>query len=301
VTGSLPTLRVQVVLYRQTVRDVWALVPAVAASASQATEQGYVGAVSLALGDCSPRPILSPADISEVEKVAVSGGLSALSYEFFNANLGSSGGSNRLAGDAADDYLLILNPDTYPSPQMTARMLAMFHDPSVGAVDARQIPLEHPKFFDALTGDTGWLSGSCLMVRNDVYRAIGGFDDRHFFLYCDDVDLSWRIRIHGLRTVHAASAVVFHDKRIELNGSVKPTELESYYGALGRLALAYKYGRQDIARETMHYLRLDGDDGQKAAAEEWDRRVAAGEVPEPVPRAGAVAEFVGGEYARHRF
>ena len=272
-----------------------------AAAARQATKQGYVGAVNLVIGDCSPRTVLTDPDIKELEELALEGGIASLSYEFFNANLGSSGGSNRLAAAAHEEYILVLNPDTYPSPQLFARMLAHFHDPSVGAVDARQIPLEHPKHFDPLTGDTSWLSGSCLLVRTDVYLAIQGFDAHHFFLYCDDVDFSWRIRLHGLRTIHAAGAVVFHDKRIDLAGSVQPTHRESYYGALGRLALATKYGRPDVVEQTLAYIGSKGDDGQCAAAEEWHRRVQTDDIPQALPGAASVAEFIDGEYARHRF
>ena len=299
--SGLPSVRIQVVLFRQQRADLWRLVPGVAAAARVAVEGNYVGTVTLALGDCSPRPTVEDQDLRGLEELATSSGLATMSYEYFNANLGSSGGSNRLAEGAEENFILVLNPDTYPAPTLLTRMLARFHDPSVGAVDAHQVPLEHPKEFDPVTGDTSWLSGSCLLVRNDVFQALSGFDSEHFFLYCDDVDFSWRIRLRGLRTVHEPRAVVFHDKRIGVDGQIVATPLEAFYGGLARLMLAHKFDRPDVLAETVAAIDADGCADQRAALDEWRRREARGALPEVLSGAGSVAQFVGGEYARHRF
>lgn len=299
--AGAPSVRVQVVLFRQTLAQLWRLVPGVAAAARDAVGAKLAGRVTLAFGDSSPRPSFDEEDVRSLEKLGMEAGLDGVSYEFFNANLGSSGGSNRLAEGCTDDFVLVLNPDTYPAPTLLTRMLSLFHDPLVGAVDAHQIPLEHPKEYDPVTGDTSWLSGSCMFVRNDVFQALKGFDSEHFFLYCDDVDFSWRVRLQGLRTVHEPRAVVFHDKRIGENGHIVPTPLEHYYGALGRLNLTHKYDRPDLLEETISAIESGGTADQKAAVDEWRRRRSAGAVPPVLPRAADVAQFVGGEYARHRF
>ena len=301
VGGPANALRVQVVLYNQALGDVWKLVSALGAAARLAMTEGWTSAVGVAFADCSAAPVVSLADADALQEAAVAAGLAGLSYEFLGANRGSAGGSNALAANGSEDYILVLNPDTYPSPRLLARMLARFRDPTIGAVDARQIPLEHPKDFDPATGDTSWVSGSCLMVRRDVFDSIGGFDEENFFLYCDDVDLSWRIRLSGWRTVHAADAVVFHDKRIETAGTVAATATESYFGGLGRLGLAHKFGRPDLVAETLNQLDASSDEGHHRAAEEWRRRVGARQLPAPLPNGSSVANFIQGEYARHRF
>ena len=298
---GLPSVRIQVVLFRQKLSDVWRLVPGVAAAARDALAAKYAGQVNLALGDCSPRPTFGAEDLRSLERLGSDNGLSGVSYDFFNANVGSSGGSNRLAETATDDFILVLNPDTYPAPTLLTRMLAAFHDPTVGAVDARQVPLEHPKDFDPVTGDTSWLSGSCMLVRTDVFRALDGFDSEHFFLYCDDVDFSWRVRLRGLRTVHEPRAVVFHDKRITTAAGVQPTPLEGFYGGLGRLMLAYKFDRPDVLAETVATIEVGGSADQRAALDEWRRRQVEGALPPVLVGARSVAHFIDGEYARHRF
>ncbi len=296
-----PTVRVQVVLFRQSLQDIWSLAKSVAAAARIAVDAKLVRSVTLALGDSTPSPTIGDADVGALGDFLVEQGVEQVSYTFFDANLGSSGGSNALAEGASEDFILVLNPDTYPAPTLLGRLLAAFQDPSVGAADARQIPLEHPKEFDPATGDTSWGSGSCLLIRADVFQAVGGFDSKNFFLYCDDVDLSWRVRLRGHRVVHVPDAVVFHDKRLQTDGSVKPAPLENFYGTLGRLMLARKYGRPDVVEETLAYVDADGSADHKGAAAEWRRRLDTGDLPPSLPGAERVAQFVDGNYARHRF
>lgn len=294
-----PSVRVQVVLYDQRRTDVERLVPALGAAARAAQQSGRAGDVRVALGDCSPRPVLSSDDVAGLS--AEVDGLGGVTYEFFDANLGSSGGSNRLAEGASTDFVLVLNPDTYPAPTLLVELLRVFDDPSVGAADARQLPLEHPKEHDPVTGNTSWLSGSCLLVRTDVFAAVGGFDAKHFPLHCDDVDFSWRVRLKGMRTVHAPAAVVFHDKRIDLAGRIVASGVEWHHATLGRLMLATKFGRPDVVAETVAAVESKGSADERGALAVWRRRVEAGTVPDPLPGADTVAQFVDGQYARHRF
>jgi GT2 family glycosyltransferase len=53
------------------------------------------------------------------------------------------------------------------------------------------------------------VSGACMMMRNDVFRRLGGFDPG-FFMYAEDMDLCRRIRQHGRRILHVPQAVVIH-------------------------------------------------------------------------------------------
>ncbi|MFZ7089077.1 glycosyltransferase family 2 protein [Curtobacterium sp. RRHDQ10] len=59
------------------------------------------------------------------------------------------------------------------------------------------------------TRDTGWLSGACLLVRLDAFRALGGFDER-YFMYFEDVDLGYRLGRAGYRNVYEPAAQVMH-------------------------------------------------------------------------------------------
>jgi N-acetylglucosaminyl-diphospho-decaprenol L-rhamnosyltransferase len=58
--------------------------------------------------------------------------------------------------------------------------------------------------------DVGFLSGACLAVPRQTWAAAGGFSEQ-FFMYCEDVDLSLRLRLRGGRLAVDPRAVVIHD------------------------------------------------------------------------------------------
>jgi GT2 family glycosyltransferase len=64
---------------------------------------------------------------------------------------------------------------------------------------------------DAFTGsrEVFGACGGAFLIRRDVFEALGGFDERFFMIY-EDVDLSYRARLRGLRVWYAADAIVGH-------------------------------------------------------------------------------------------
>jgi hypothetical protein len=293
-------LRVQVVLYLHHPGTTMRVAGSLGASARLAKRSGALGKVELCFGDSSPTAFGAD-DVAELERYAAEAGFDRVSYMHFGANLGSAGGSNRLAEGATSDFLLVLNPDTYASPGLLRGLLTAAADPAVGALDARQIPLEHPKRYDLSTGDTSWVSGACMLVRRTAFEEVGGFDARFFFLHTDDVDISWRLRLAGWRVRHAPGAVVFHDKRIAGHGSIEPSDTEVYYSLYGRLLLARRYSRPEIEEQTVAYVTRYGSDAQRRAADDFAAASLVGNLPEPIGDAYRVAEFIDGEYAEHRF
>lgn len=63
----------------------------------------------------------------------------------------------------------------------------------------------------AAPGAVGWAMGCALMVRAQDLRNVGGFDEDHFFMYSEEVDLCARLARRGLRTVHVPGAAVVHE------------------------------------------------------------------------------------------
>ena len=60
-----------------------------------------------------------------------------------------------------------------------------------------------------LPADVDWASGALLLVRREVFDALGGFDER-FFMFMEDVDLCWRAREAGWRVGVEPAAVAIH-------------------------------------------------------------------------------------------
>jgi GT2 family glycosyltransferase len=300
VTGPC-SLQIQSVLFGNDIADLDRGLDSLSRAIELAVEHGVVDRVSVVYGDCSPVPTLTDEGVAIRSQRLQEGGAEGLTYTFFDENLGSAEGNNRQWLETDAHLVFILNPDTVVAPDVLIELIAALRQPGVGLVEARQLPIEHAKDYDPVTGDTSWASGACSMVPLSVIRAIDGYDSRSFFLYCDDVDFSWRARLAGYRIVHRPSARVFHDKRLLADGSWSVGAEEEYWSAEGALVLAHKYSRPDRVKAIRKDLLGHGSEAQRRAVTDFDARLGAGRLPEPIDRDHAVGQFVAGNYARHRY
>jgi GT2 family glycosyltransferase len=296
-----PSLRVHSVIYGVSVEDVERSLTNLGRAVQLAQAAGDVGHVEVAYGDCSPAPMLDEATFGRFRELVKAQGIGELHYTFFNANLGSAAGHNRLLSDLGSDLVLILNPDTVVAPDLLSELVKAVRQPGVGLAEARQLPLEHPKDYDPVTGDTSWAATACALIPRFVATEVDGFDAATFFLYCDDVDFSWRIRLAGYRVVFVPSARLFHDKRLDMKGGWKVSLAEEYYSAEAALLLAYKYSRPDLVARWSRDLVNNGTQRQGDAVEEFRRRRGEGALPKPIDPEHAVGQFIRGNYAAHRF
>ena len=128
-------------------------------------------------------------------------------------NIGFGAGHNRLmtaAFEAGASLYLCLNPDGLLHHDALAALARMSEAHGHRAlIEATQFPVEHPKVYDTETMATTWLSGACLLIPRFVWNKIGGFDET-FFMYCEDVDLSWRARAHGIALRVCPRALFLH-------------------------------------------------------------------------------------------
>lgn len=296
----MPKLVVASVLYDAEPDHVMRFVRAVVLGLDVARARGGIDSVHLLLGDCGSARLTT----GVLDALLADSPVEA-SYREFGGNLGHSAGCNALVEEAGplapDDLLVFLNPDALPEASALGQLASVVGRRGVGVADARQIPFEHPKKFDFTTGAQSWASGACLGVRAGVFASVGGFDSEYFWSYCNDVDLSWRVRLKGLEAMHVPQAVVFHDKRIDGRGDVIATSSQDYYSTLGRLFLADRYARPELGRRTIAWAVSHGSESHKKAVAEYRARKSQGATPLPVPGAATVATFVGGEYAPHRF
>jgi GT2 family glycosyltransferase len=149
-------------------------------------------------------------------------------------NLGFAAGANRGAAETQDDVLVFLNPDTVVAPGALRRLAHTLEDPGIGIAMARLRLLDRPELLNSggtvvhLSGlawagrfgeradEIGGLesvpaaSGAALAIRAETFRELGGFTGE-LFMYQEDVELSWRAHLHGLRVVVDPGADVFHE------------------------------------------------------------------------------------------
>jgi len=173
-------------------------------------------------------------DFSLAEGQAAVAGDARFHFDAAGRNLGFAAANNRAAVRAEGDWLVLLNPDAYPEPDWLECLLAaasvhldcvMFGSHQVSATDAGRLDGAGDRYFApglAWRGGYGWPAATYLesgpvfspcaaaaMIRADVFRAAGGFDER-FFCYVEDVDLGFRLRLQGHRAWQEKSAVVRH-------------------------------------------------------------------------------------------
>jgi GT2 family glycosyltransferase len=148
-------------------------------------------------------------------------------------NEGTGGGFAAGARHSQGEFILFLCNDTVLEPDALEKLVdTMDKNPDCGACGVKQLDYRDPtivqhlgyavdKFgfqhcFDDNTTDDGkdetreaWVSGTVFMTRREAYEKAGGYDPVHFTLN-DEVDLCWRLRIHGYRMLIRTGARVIH-------------------------------------------------------------------------------------------
>lgn len=179
-------------------------------------------------------------------------------YRASGANLGFGAAHNRLMAEAFAApqvrYYVCVNPDGVLHPRCLAALTAeAARGPRVGLVEARLFPDEHPKHYEPSTHETPWCSGCVLLVTRELHAALGGFDER-FFMYCEDVDLSWRARAAGFSTRVAPEALVHHYTVTRTVSTRRELSVRR-----SAMLLGAKYGDERFARARhAEYLALGG-------------------------------------------
>jgi GT2 family glycosyltransferase len=147
-------------------------------------------------------------------------------------NLGFAAANNQGLKLASGRYKVLLNPDTLLRDGTLDRMVEYLDaHPEVGIVGARMVEADgslrryetwYPSLFSYLAnpimlrmwGDQGnsevdFVSGSCLMIRQETMGQIGLLDER-FFMYAEDADWCLRANRAGWKVYHCAEARLFH-------------------------------------------------------------------------------------------
>jgi GT2 family glycosyltransferase len=183
-------------------------------------------------------------------KEFLSSGFPAVTFLWNDANTGFSKANNRALALAKGEYILFLNPDTIVPEDCFERSMGFFEThPDVGALGIRMIdgagkflkeskrafpsPLTslyklsgltklfpHSKIFaryhlghlpENEDHEVDVLAGAYMMIPKRVLDITGSFDET-FFMYGEDVDLSYRIQKAGYKNYYYAQATIIHFK-----------------------------------------------------------------------------------------
>ncbi len=166
-------------------------------------------------------------------------------------NAGFGKANNQGVEIAKGEYILFLNPDTVMPEDFFGKMLPyMDAHPEVGSIGPKlldgkgQYAPDGKKSFPSLsvaifkttginkvfskspyfnkyyavhigeneTAAVDVLSGCCMLVRSNILPKIGGAFDEDYFMYCEDVDLSYRIQKAGYKNIYYPEATLIHYK-----------------------------------------------------------------------------------------
>lgn len=296
------SIQIQTVLYYNRQRDLERSLESIAnAIELNKKNSGELKQFSVLYGDASSAPIFSENQIYWLKKKYEH--LFHLEYHYFNLNTGTAKGHNFLGRDCQTDYIMCMNPDIILAPDFFIEIIRPFSDPLLksGMSEARQTPIEHPKDYNKQTGETSWCSTAGIVIRADLFREVGGFDEDTFFMYCDDVDLSWRIRLLGYKCIYSPSAVVYHSKRIDAGANVETTDAELYYSAEAALLMSHKWSNRRRLKQLLFQMENSDDPVLRKAAAAFRSLEENMRLPEPVEKGHTVAQFIGDNYAKHRF
>lgn len=193
-------------------------------------------------------------------------------------NLGFSKANNQALKIAKGEFVLLINPDTISKKDTLQKTISFMEShPIAGGLSVRMISpqgaflpeskhgLTKPwstffkltglyRFFpksrlynryhkdwieEFETAEVDVLNGTFMMLRNSVLNKVGLLDER-FFMYGDDVDLSYRIRAAGFKNYYFPKTYIIHFK----GQSVRKFSwrfVKNYYGAMFIFAAKYLF------------------------------------------------------------
>jgi GT2 family glycosyltransferase len=173
-----------------------------------------------------------------------------VNFQANTENTGFARANNQALAQARGEYILFLNPDTLLPEDIATHCLAFLAaTPRIGGLGVRMVDgsgqflkesrrgfptpwvgfcrlsglsalFPHSRIFSTyylghLPADRAHpapvLSGACLWVSRAILTEIGAFDER-FFLYAEDIDLSYRIEQAGYVNFYHPAATIVHFK-----------------------------------------------------------------------------------------
>ena len=178
------------------------------------------------------------------------------------------------------DYLLLLNPDTQVRPRAIESLVAFLLQhpevaiagPSFENVDGTEWPIAFrfpsigtefcaalgiglvtrllgdrtvARRMSAVTQRVDWVSGAAMMIRAQVFRTIGGFDEG-YFLYFEETDFCFRAARSGFATWYFPASRVMHimgqSTNVVIESWSRPQRLPGYWFESRRRYLAASLG-----------------------------------------------------------
>ena len=184
-------------------------------------------------------------------------------------NWGFAEGYNKALAQIDAEYYLLLNSDIEVThhwltpliefmdvhPEVAAcqpKLLSIFDRDRFeyagacgGFLDRYGYPFCRGRIFETVERDNGqydyqqeilWATGAALMIRSKDYWDVGGLDGR-FFAHNEEIDMCWRLRIHGRKLYCLPESYVYH-----VGGGTLPKSnpMKTFLNFRNNLTMLYK-------------------------------------------------------------
>ena len=213
-------------------------------------------------------------------------------FIFNNENLGFAKACNQGLDQASGNYVLLLNPDTILREDCFQKCISFFEtNKDAGAIGVRMVngkgkflkeskrgfPSPAASFFKLFGFATLFpksktfasyylghlpekennpinvLSGAFMMIKKEVLKETGGFDES-FFMYGEDIDLSYRIIQAGFKNYYLGEITITHFK----GGSTvyNAEQIKTFYGAMDLFVKKHYKGKRSSLFVWMLYCGI---------------------------------------------
>jgi len=191
-------------------------------------------------------------DVSNDETINIKNYIENIKVVRNKENKGFLLNCNNAAKHAKGKYILLLNNDTNVQKDCLKYLVDLIEsDSSIGMVGSKFVyadgrlqeaggiiwndasgwnygRLDDPEKSEYnYIKEVDYISGAGIMIRSDIWKKIGGFDERYAPAYYEDSDLAFEVRKHGYMVVFQPKSIIVHFEGIS-NGTDTGSGIKSY-------------------------------------------------------------------------
>lgn len=151
-------------------------------------------------------------------------------------NLGFSAGNNVALKTIKSDYYILINVDMFVDRNWLINLVKVAEsDDRIGLCASKILTMSDKSKINYAGGwinflgfawpkgflqkdkkefnkieETGYTAGGALLIKKEVLEKVGLLEE-NFFMYYDDIDYSWRVKLFGFKTLYVPKAVIYHN------------------------------------------------------------------------------------------